>query len=152
MNDAAPFSIQLFARWSEMDFNQHMRNAAYLAASEDCRMSFLAERGFPLSELRRRRIGPVVVEDRLVYKQELGLLDRFSVDLALAAITRDGRRMKVRDTVRRDGDGALAAIVESVVLWFDLDARRPSPPPEDLRAVWLSLARTEDFVWYEEKA
>jgi hypothetical protein len=37
MEDSRPFSIRLFARWSDMDFNQHMKNAAYLGASEDCR-------------------------------------------------------------------------------------------------------------------
>jgi hypothetical protein len=65
-----------------MDFNQHMRNAAYLGASEDCRMRFLAEHGFAASEVARRRIGPVVVEDRLLYRKELALLGGFRVDVA----------------------------------------------------------------------
>jgi acyl-CoA thioester hydrolase len=151
MTPNAPFSITLFARWSEMDFNQHLRNAAFLGASEDCRMRFLADRGFTVDELRRRRIGPVVVEDRLAYKRELALLDGFRVDLALAAIAPDGRRMKLRNTIVRERDGAVAAIVESVVLWLDLEARRPVTPPEELKAAWLSLAHTDDFEWYEEK-
>jgi acyl-CoA thioester hydrolase len=150
-SDAAPFAIQLFARWSDMDFNQHMRNAAYLGASEDCRLRFLAERGFPATELARRRIGPVVLEDRLVYKKELALLERFRVELVMAAMTRDVRRMKVRNTFQRDRDGAPAATVESVVMWLDLDARRVIAPPEDLAAAWLGLARAGDFEWYEEK-
>jgi acyl-CoA thioester hydrolase len=151
MEDAAPFAIHLFARWSDMDFNQHMRNAAYLGASEDCRLRFLAEKGFGAEELRRRRIGPVVLEDRLVYKRELPLLESFTVDLQLAAITRDGRRMKVRNTFLRERDAALAAIVESVVLWLDLEARKPIVPPEDLQKIWLELTRASDFEWYEEK-
>ena len=148
-NEAAPFAIPLYARWSDMDFNQHMRNAAYLGASEDCRMRFLAERGFTMDEFRRRALGPVVLEDRLVYKKELQLLEPFRVELALAAITRDGRRMKVRNTFFRESNGALAAVVESVVIWFDLQARRSVAPPEDLKAAWLALAPTEDFAWYE---
>jgi acyl-CoA thioester hydrolase len=149
MADAAPFSIHLFARWSDMDFNQHMRNAAFLGASEDCRLQFLADKGFGAEELRRRHIGPVVLEDRLTYKRELSLLDGFTVDLQLAAITRDGRRMKVRNTFQRERDAALAAIVESVVLWLDLEARRPVVPPEDLQKIWLELTRARDFEWYE---
>jgi acyl-CoA thioesterase FadM len=148
--DTTPFAIQLFSRWSDMDFNQHMRNAAYLGASEDCRMRFLAERGFAAAELARRRIGPVVLEDRLVYKKELALLEGFRVELVMAALTRDARRMKLRNTFHRERDGALAATVESVVLWLDLDARRPVAPSEDLAAVWLGLARAADFEWYEE--
>ena len=91
MEHSVPFSIQLFARWSDMDFNQHMRNAAYLGASEDCRMRFLSDRGFAADELVRRRIGPVVLEDRLAYKKELALLDGFRdrarPDLASSART-----------------------------------------------------------------
>ena len=145
----APFSIQLFARWPDMDFNQHMRNAAFLGASEDCRLRFLAERGFPIDELRARKIGPVVLEDRLVYKKEIALLDAFRVELALAAITRDARRMKVRNTIARASDGALSAIVESVVLWLDLEKRKPVAPPEALREAWLGLARSEDFAYLD---
>jgi len=148
---APPFAIQLFARWSDMDFNQHMRNAAYLGASEDCRMRFLAEQGFAAGELARRRIGPVVLEDRLVYRKELALLAGFRVELVMAALTPDARRMKLRNTFHRDPDGALAATVESVVLWLDLDARRPVAPPGELAAVWLGLARATDFEWYAEK-
>src|SRR5262249_34831448 len=119
--DQSAFSIQLFARWPDMDFNQHMKNAAYLGASEDCRMRFLAERGFTMAEFKRNKLGPVVLEDRLSYRKELGLLETFRVELALAAITRDGRRMKVRNTFVREADGAVCAIVESVVLWLDLE-------------------------------
>jgi len=146
---STPFSIQLFARWPDMDFNQHMRNAAFLGASEDCRMRFLAERGFTMNEFRARKLGPVVLEDRLVYKKELGLLDGYRVDLALAAITRDGRRMKVRNTFVRDSDGAVCAIVESVVLWLDLASRKPVAPPDALRDAWMELARTDDFAYFE---
>src|SRR5262249_61568394 len=95
---STPFSIQLFARWPDMDFNQHMRNAAYLGASEDCRMRFLTERGFGAGELARRRIGPVVLEDRLVYKKELALLDSFRVELVMVALHRGARRLKLRNT------------------------------------------------------
>jgi acyl-CoA thioester hydrolase len=151
MTDATPFAIQLYARWPDMDFNQHMRNAAYLGASEDCRLKFLADRGFGAEELRRRRIGPVVVEDRLVYKKEIGLLEPFRVELMLLGLARDMKRMKVRNTFHRERDGALAATVESVVLWLDLEARRPIAPPEDLANAWLTLARAPEFEWYEGK-
>jgi acyl-CoA thioesterase FadM len=151
MTDSSAFSIQLFARWSDMDFNQHMRNAAYLGASEDCRMRFLAAHGFAPDELALRRMGPVVLEDRLTYKKELALLEGFRVELVMAALTADARRMKVRNTFHRDRDDALVATVESVVLWLDLDARRPVPPPEELAAIWRGLARGADFEWYPER-
>src|ERR1044072_837615 len=108
------FSIKLFARWPDMDFNQHMRNAAYLGAAEDCRMQFLSTHGFAMDTLRTRGLGPVVVEDRLTYKKELRLLEPFAVQLAVAALARDIRKMKVRNTFVRDSDNTVCAIVESV--------------------------------------
>jgi hypothetical protein len=57
-------------------------------------MSFLAKNGFTMEKFRKRALGPVVLEDKLVYKKELKLLENFSVDLALLAMARAGRRMK----------------------------------------------------------
>src|SRR5919197_202054 len=140
------FTQEYRARWADMDFNQHMRNAAFLGCSEETRMRYLDAHGWTMDEFLRRRIGPVVLEDRLVYRKELKLLERFRVDLALAAITDDGRRMKLRNQFLRGNDGTLCAVVESIVLWFDLDARKPVVPPVELRDLWLALTRTEAFA------
>jgi acyl-CoA thioester hydrolase len=123
-----------------------MRNAAYLGVAEETRLRFLEDGGFPMTELYRRRLGPVVVEDVLTYKKELRLLEPFRVDMAIAAISPDARKMRVRNRFFRGSDGALCASVETLVLWFDLEARRTVAPPEDLAKLWLGLARTDDFA------
>jgi acyl-CoA thioester hydrolase len=133
------------ARWVDMDFNQHMRNAAFLGCAEETRMRYMSAHGFPVTELARLQIGPVVLEDRIVYKRELRLLEAFTVDLALAAMSDDGRKMKMRSRFVTDADGALCATVESVGLWFDIAARKPTLPPPALLQSMLSLPRTEDF-------
>src|SRR5262249_56833118 len=51
------------ARWADMDFNQHMRNAAYHGWGEETRMRFLDAHGFGMGEFERLGLGPVVVED-----------------------------------------------------------------------------------------
>ena len=129
-----------------MDFNQHMRNAAYLGVAEETRLRFLEDGGFSMAELYRRNLGPVVVQDVLTYKKELRLLEPFRVDMAMASITDDARKMKVRNRLFRSSDGAHCATVERFILWFDLQARRAVVPPADLGQLWLGLARTEDFA------
>ena len=129
-----------------MDFNQHMRNAAYLGVAEETRLHFLESGGWTTAELYRRRLGPVVVEDLLSYKKELRLLEPFRVDMAVAAITSDARKMKVRNRFFRSSDGEPCAVVESFILWFDLEARRTIVPPPEMGQLWLGLARTEDFL------
>jgi len=130
-----------------MDFNQHMRNAAYLGVAEETRLRFLEDAGFPMAELYRR-LGPVVVEDVLTYKMELRLLEPFRVDMATSAISPDARKMKVRNRFFRSSDGALCATVETLILWFDLEARRTTAPPPEMGQLWLGLARTEDFALF----
>ncbi len=66
-----------------MDFNQHMRNAAYLGVAEETRPRYLEDKGWAMSEFTRRRLGPVVVEDVLTYRKELRLLKPFRVELAV---------------------------------------------------------------------
>jgi acyl-CoA thioesterase FadM len=36
-----PFIEKFRARWADMDFNQHMRNAAYLGCAEETRVRYL---------------------------------------------------------------------------------------------------------------
>ncbi len=139
------YSATFRARWMDMDFNQHMRNAAFLDYAVEARMGFLDAQGWSADRFRKEMIGPVVVEDRITYKKEVGLLESFEVRLRLVGITDDRRRMKVRNEFV-DGDGRTLATVESVVLWLDLKARRPVPPPAELGALWASLERTDDYA------
>ncbi len=143
---AEPYVAEYRARWADMDWNQHMRNAAFLGCAEETRMRFLDSRGWTMAEFERRRIGPVVVEDRITYRRELRLLEPFRVDLWLAGSSADLRTMKLRSRFLRDGDGEPCATVESVVLWFDLAERRRVAPPPELTAIWQSLPRTDDFA------
>lgn len=135
------------ARWADMDFNQHMRNAGFLGCAEETRMRYLDAKGWTMDQFMKRRLGPVVVEDKLVYRKELRLLERFTVDLAVAGMSEDGRKLRLRSRFL-SAEGALCATVESFVLWFDLDARKPITPPPELRAIWRELA-SDDFVTLE---
>jgi acyl-CoA thioester hydrolase len=143
------FSESYRARWADMDFNQHMRNAAFLGCAEETRMRFLDSRGFGMAEFQKQQFAPVVLEDRITYKHELRLLEAFRVDVQVAASTRDLRRLKVRNRFFRESDGALCATVESVFLWFDLKERKPRLPPEPLKKAWSDVSQTDDFEWYE---
>jgi acyl-CoA thioester hydrolase len=134
------------AQWRDMDFNQHMANAAFLDYASNTRILYFDSVGFTAERFAEIRLGPVVVEDRLAYKQEILLLERFTVDFECVGISADGRRFKVRN--RFTTDRGPCATVDSVGLWFDLAARRPVVPPEDLRAAFAELARSDDFeVW-----
>lgn len=139
------FSIETHARWADMDFNAHMRNAAYLGAAEDCRMQYFAAHGFPMQEFEARRVGPVVRRDELEYHREMRLLDRATVTLSLAGLSPDGARMRLRNRVVRSSDGLVAATVTSTGGWLDLEQRRLCAPPDAIRVLLEALPRDDDF-------
>jgi len=66
------YSKKLYAGWGDMDFNSHMKNTAYLDKAADVRQMFFIEHGFPMEELLRLRIGPVVMKDEVEYFREVG--------------------------------------------------------------------------------
>lgn len=138
------YSKRLLAGWSDMDFNSHMKNTAFLDKAADVRLMFFAENGFPTAEFARLRVGPVVVRDEIDYRKEVELLQEIDVTLALAGMSPDGSRWLLRSEVKRL-DGKVCARATSAGAWLDLDARKLVAPPPTLLAALESLDRTADF-------
>jgi acyl-CoA thioester hydrolase len=135
----------LYAGWGDMDFNLHMAGTAYLNKCGDVRMMLFAEKGFPMWELARLKIGPVAMRDELEYFKEIGLLQEIVVTAALAGLSTDGSRWMVRQEILRT-DGKLCARVTSTGGWLDLAGRKLVTPPGPILAMMNGLDRTEDFT------
>ena len=56
------YSKTLYAGWSDMDFNSHMKNTAYLDKAADVRQMFLMENGFPIEEFLRQVTLPTCIK------------------------------------------------------------------------------------------
>jgi acyl-CoA thioester hydrolase len=138
------FERTLYARWGDMDFNGHMKNTAYLDASADVRMMYFAENGFSMREFEQRRIGPVIMRDELEYFRELRLLEPVRVTLQTSGLSEDGSRFRIVNEFYRE-DGKLAVRVTSNGGWLDLERRKLTPPPPELRALLEQIDRTEKF-------
>lgn len=132
------------AGWSDMDFNAHMSNTAYLDRAVDVRLLFYSEHGFPVAEFASLGVGPVVRKDEVEYFKEIRLLEAIRATLGMAGMAADGSRLLLRNEFYR-GDGKLAARVVSTIGWLDLRARRLVAPPERLLRALQAMRRTEDF-------
>ena len=141
---STPFRTTFKVGWGDMDFNAHMRNTTYLDLSADTRMAYFAEHGFAMEEFTRLKIGPVILRDELEYFRELRLLETVTVTLATVGLSADGSRFCLRNEFFRDGD-RLAARVTSTGGWLDLAARRLTAPPDALRELLETLARSDDY-------
>jgi acyl-CoA thioester hydrolase len=131
--------------WGDLDANAHMRNTAYLDLSATVRMMYFAENGFPVREFSRIRIGPVIRRDELEYFRESHLLDALRVTLALAGMSEDGSRFRLRNEFFRP-DERLAARVTSSGGWLDLATRKLTAPPTGIVRAWEAMSRTDDYV------
>lgn len=145
MSSAEPYRVTRRALWGDMDFNGHMANRAYLDAAADTRMLFFAANGFPMAEFSRLRFGPVILKDELEYFRELHLLDEMTVTLVCIGLSEDWTRFRVRNEFFRVDDEKCVARITSTGGWLDLDRRRLTPPPEELRRLFEVMPRSEDF-------
>lgn len=141
---AQHFTRRFHVRWGDMDFNAHMRNTAYLDTSADLRMMYFEAHGFTMREFEKAQLGPVITKDELEYFRELRLLEPIDVSLALAGLSDDGSRFRLRNEFFNQA-GKLAARVTSTGGWLSLATRTLTPPPEALANLLRSLARTDDF-------
>ncbi len=137
------YSKQMIAGWSDMDFNGHMKNTAFIDRAADVRLMFFAENGFPVAEFARLRLGPVIVREEIDYRKEVNLLDPIEVTLALGGLSPDASRWLLETNVRRDGK--LCSRIRASGAWLALDARRMATPPPALRAALEKLEQTADF-------
>ena len=141
-----PIPVQKFlAGWADMDWNSHMANTAYLNKVVDARVLMLAQKGFPIDEFIRLRLGVVVMKDEVEYRREVKWMDEIGITFALAGLAPDGSRFKVVNDIL-NADGALCARVTTIGGFMDLDARRLVAPPPAVLAAYQSLPRTEDYA------
>ncbi len=122
-----------------------MASTAYLSRSVDTRLAFFVEHGFPSSRFASEHFGPVVFRDEVDYREELLLLQEFTVDLQLGGLSADGARFRVVNTFRTL-TSRVTAVVTSDCVWFDLVARRPRAPPPDLDTMQRSVHHHATFA------
>lgn len=139
------YSKTLYAGWSDMDFNSHMKNTAYLDKAADVRQMFMMENGFPVEDFLRLRFGPVIMRDEIEYFSEIHLQQKIRITYSLAGHSTDGSRFLLRHEFFRP-DGKLSAKVTSLGGWLQLDERKLMTPPPQLLAAMSSLERSDDFV------
>jgi acyl-CoA thioester hydrolase len=139
------YAKEFLAGWGTMDLNGHMGNTAYLNLAADVRMAFLADHGFPPSELRKLAIGPVVKKEEIEYFREIALHETVTVTYTVLAMSSDGARFTIENEIW-SASGERAAVVRSTGGWLDLRARKLVAPPPQLLAAFAQVPKSPDFV------
>lgn len=100
--------------------------------------------GLSLTEMNKLRVGPVLFTEETNFKREISLGEDISVEVFLSGLSENGDRFKFHHKIYRT-DEKLAAEINVLGAWLDLDRRKLTSAPENIQAILEGLDRTEDF-------
>jgi acyl-CoA thioester hydrolase len=117
------FIVRRRVAWQDIDSAGHVNNAVYLAYAEDAGVRIAAARGWPMTRMMREGFGIIARRHQIEYR-EPGLLDD---ELEVSTWVGDVKRATAMRyySIRRVGDGALLARVQTLWVWVDLASGRP---------------------------
>ena len=103
------FSREIQIRWADIDANRHLRHSAYYDYGATVRMMFFGENGLSTQKLEELQIGPISFREEAIFRREIRLEDKITVDVALVRATPNYGRWSFRHNFTK-ADGNLAAI------------------------------------------
>src|SRR5690625_7097113 len=83
------YTKEFEVRWSDLDANRHVANAAYLNFMSHTRMAYLISNGFGHREMVRLNIGPVLFHEHLFYFKEVLPGSRIHVTMELRGLSKN---------------------------------------------------------------
>lgn len=142
---AQSFLSEFQVTWSDLDYNRHLKNTAYIDYAAQTRFLYFSSIGFGPEDFASHGIGPVVLNDSISYRRELAFLQPFKVEMLCGGA--NAKRSKYVAVNRFRGmDGQLHAEIKSLFVWFDLKHRKAVTGPRALLDGMDALPRTEDFA------
>lgn|GEM_PF-151030 len=147
---SAPKAVAFFkksfdVRWADCDANRHLRHSAYADYATDVRLSYLNERGWPMSRFGDESIGAVILREETRYKKEVHLGERIHVDFRVGHMSKCGRKWTVIQHITND-DGVECAVCTLDGMWLQLDTRRPVRPPADLHSTMTRIVDEDEVA------
>jgi acyl-CoA thioester hydrolase len=128
---AYPFACEIVVRTTDLNYGGHLGNDRLLALAHEARVAFLHSHGWSEPDCG----GPALImgDAAIVFQAEAFAGDRLRCEVGAAEAGRTGFRLCYR--LSRPADGAVVALVETGLVCFDYQARRPVALPAAVRAV-----------------
>lgn len=133
----------------DLDLNGHMNAVYFFSAHVSSVRVSLAEVGIDELYVVVRRMGTFAAEHHIRYLSELRLGDCYSVRPRFLARTQKAAHMM--SFLVNETDGALASVLEVVVVHIDQDTRRATEIPDDVATRIDAHIRDDDALgWVPE--
>ena len=133
-------------RWSDLDPNAHLRHSVYYDWGAFCRITFLQEYQLTTELMQRIQIGPILFREECVFRKEIVMGDRVTIDLELIKARKDFSRWSIRHNIKKNDD-IIAAILTVEGAWLDVVKRKLATPGEEVVAVFSKMPLSKDFQW-----
>jgi acyl-CoA thioester hydrolase len=127
-----------------MDANRHLRHSVYYDYAAAMRIMVLSDSGLTLKKLEEFEIGPILFREEAIFKREIRLDDKITVDVVLVKSTTDFSHWSLRHQFIKE-DGSLAAIVNIDGAWLDLIKRKLVVPPGLVQEIFAGFPKTTDY-------
>ena len=140
------FISELQVRWSDLDPNVHLRHSVYYDFAASSRIAFLEKFGLSTGTMQQLRIGPILFREECVFKKEIRLHDKVTIDLVLVKARRDFSRWSIRHNIFRNSD-TLSAIITVDGAWLDTSLRKLAVPPQEVKDVFSMMPLATEMEW-----
>jgi len=142
------FIKKVDVRWADLDPNVHLRHSVYYDWGAFCRVAFFQEHQLTTETMAQLRIGPILFREECVFRKEIRLDDKVTIDLQLVKAKRDFSRWTIQHTIMKNGD-SVAAILTVDGAWMDVVRRKLATPPQEVVDTYLHMTQKEDFQWVD---
>lgn len=138
------FIVPIQIRWSDIDQNRHLRHSAYYDYGATVRMKFLNEGGLTTKKMEELQVGPILFREEALFKREITLEDKITVDVEICSAREDYSRWSLRHNFLK-ADGTVAAIINMDGAFLDLTKRKLTQPPDFVKEIFRSFQKSSDF-------
>lgn len=136
-------------RWSDLDPNRHVANSSYVDLLTETRMSYLRENGFTQSKFAEYGVGPVIFTEELYYLKEIKPNEKVKVSIELLANSPTFKYIKFAHCIFNNSH-ELSFYSETFFGWFSLKERKLIVPPIDIKNIFSTLPKTNNYTILEE--
>lgn len=133
-------------RWADLDPNFHMRHSVYYDYGATLRIDFLHQHGITPEYLRQHNLGPILFREECQFKREIRPDDKVTINLQLTRCTPNLSRWTIQHQIFRNED-TLSAILTVDGAWIDINQRKLTAPPPEVRSTFEQMPRIEGFIW-----
>lgn len=131
-------------RWSEIDANRHVANAAFSNLFNETRVSYFSENGISVEAFAKFGIGPIVFSESFHYLKEIYPGETVRISLELLANMPDYRINHIVHCLFNQ-EKKLAVYAEIAFGFLDLTTRKLAIPPKEITDLFAAATKAENY-------